>query len=97
MDSISEIRESRCPSQKETRIWHLQTFGKIGIMTKPATKKIKAKLEDRGRPGMFVGYADNHASHVYHIMNLQMMIASVVVTKKRSMRVLNSSRKVDLH
>jgi hypothetical protein len=55
-------------------------------VTKPATQKIKAKLEDRGRPGMFVGYADNHAKGMYRIMNIQMnrMLKShdIIWTKK---------------
>ncbi len=50
---------------------HLRTFGEIGIVTNPSTQKIKAKLADRGKTCMFVGYAENHASGVYRMLNLK--------------------------
>jgi hypothetical protein len=49
----------------------LRTFGKIGIVTNLLTQKIKAELADRGKTCMFVGYAKNHASGVYWMLNLK--------------------------
>ena len=47
----------------------LKVFGEVGIC-KDNTKKRKSKLENRGKYAMFLGYADNHASDVYRMLNL---------------------------
>ena len=44
---------------------HLKTFGEVGVVTKNNNNKIKAKLDNRGAVGIFVGYAKNHAGDVY--------------------------------
>ena len=35
-------------------------------------KKMRSKLHTRGRTGIFVGYADDHAGNVYRFINIQM-------------------------
>ena len=35
-------------------------------------KKMRSKLDTRGRTGIFVGYADDHAGNVYRFINIQM-------------------------
>ena len=34
-------------------------------------KKMRSKLDTRGRTGIFVGYADDHAGNVYRFINVQ--------------------------
>ena len=34
-------------------------------------KKMKSKLDTRGRTGIFVGYADDHAGNIYRFINIQ--------------------------
>ena len=41
----------------------LKIFGELAVILK--VKKIRAKLEDRGFPAIFVGYTDDHASGVF--------------------------------
>ena len=35
-------------------------------------KKMRSKLDTRGKTGIFVGYADDHAGNVYRFINIQM-------------------------
>jgi hypothetical protein len=47
---------------------NLRTFGEIGIVyTKPT--KIRNKLEKRGNPCMFIGYAEDHTSNMFKLNN----------------------------
>jgi len=48
----------------------LRAFREIGV-THDA-KTIRSKLENRGVPSMFVGYADDHAASTYRMLNLEM-------------------------
>ena len=50
---------------------HLRVFGEIGIVSDYANMKIRGKLADRGKPCLFVGYPENHASDVFRMINLQ--------------------------
>ena len=54
-------------------------------------KKMRSKVDTRGRTGIFVGYAHNHAGNVYRFINIQ--------TKKnilsRDIQWLNSFWKED--
>lgn len=50
---------------------NLRKFGEIGIVTKTNMTKVRSKLEDRGEPCMFIGYADKHAGNVYRMLNLR--------------------------
>ncbi|KAG7357827.1 reverse transcriptase RNA-dependent DNA polymerase [Nitzschia inconspicua] len=47
---------------------YLRTFGEIGIIRNIAT--VKPKLDDRGTPAMFLGYAKQHTGNVYRMLDL---------------------------
>jgi hypothetical protein len=49
----------------------LRTFGEIGIVSYYANKKLRGKLDDRGRPCMMVGYAKDHSDDVYRMLDLK--------------------------
>ena len=48
---------------------HLHTFGEVAIVKNHA-RQIKSKLEDRGIPCTFLGYAEDHAGDVFRFMNM---------------------------
>ena len=48
----------------------LRTFGEMAVIAIPVGKKMRSKLDDRGKTGMFVGYADDHTKDVYRFMNI---------------------------
>ena len=48
---------------------NLKVFGEIGIVHNHSTE-IKAKLENRGFPAMFIGYPLNHKNDCFQFMNL---------------------------
>lgn len=50
---------------------YLRPFGEIGIVTDHKKRKIRAKLQDRGIPCMFLGYSDNHSGNVNRFLNLK--------------------------
>ena len=73
---MTEEGETHCPHVKffgelPKYARELKTFGEIGIAAIHENKKIRGKLDDRGRPCMFVGYAKNHAGNVYRMLNLK--------------------------
>ena len=45
---------------------HFRSFGAIH-----EGKKMRPKLDTRGKTSMFVGYADNHTGDVYRFINIQ--------------------------
>jgi hypothetical protein len=50
-------------------IWNLRTFGEMAVA---ATRlKIQAQILNKGKYGMFVGYAPNHAPDVYRILKME--------------------------
>lgn len=49
-------------------IGQLRIFGEIGVVH--FGKKIRAKLDDRGKPCMFLGRAPNHSSDTHRFLNL---------------------------
>lgn len=55
---------------KEEKLKTLKPFGSIGIVEINKTRKIRGKLEDRGRPCMYLGQARNHADDVYRFLDL---------------------------
>ena len=50
----------------------LRSFGEMAVMAISDGKKMRSKLDTRGRTGIFVGYANNHAGNVYRFINIQM-------------------------
>ena len=49
-------------------------------------KKMRSKLDTRGRTGIFVGYASNHSGNVYRFINIQMK----KIILSRDIQLLNS-------
>ena len=48
---------------------NLRTFGEIGVVRNYA-KKMKAKLDNRGKVCAMVGYANDHSGDVYRMLDL---------------------------
>ena len=49
----------------------LRSFGEMAVIAITDGKKMRSKLDTRGRTGIFVGYADDHAGNVYRFINTQ--------------------------
>ena len=49
----------------------LRSFGEMAVIAISDGKKMRSKLDTRGRTGIFVGYADDHAGNVYRFINIQ--------------------------
>ena len=50
----------------------LRSFGEMAVIAISDGKKMRSKLDTRGRTGIFVGYADDHAGNVSRFINIQM-------------------------
>ena len=50
---------------------YLRSFGEMAVIAISNGKKRRSKLDTRGRTGIFVGYADDHAGNVYRFINIQ--------------------------
>ena len=50
----------------------LRSFGEMAVIAISDDKKMRSKLDVRGRTGIFVGYADDHAGNVYRFINVEM-------------------------
>ena len=48
----------------------LRTFGEMAVIAIHEDKKMRSKLDDRGKTCMFVGYADDHTKDVYRFLNI---------------------------
>ena len=64
----------------------LRSFGEMAVIAISDGKKMRSKLDTRGRTGIFVGYADDHAGNVYRSINIQMK----KIILSRDMQWLNS-------
>ena len=49
----------------------LRSFGEMAVIAISDGKKMRSKLDTRGRTGICVGYADDHAGNVYRFINIQ--------------------------
>ena len=49
---------------------YLRSFGEMAVIAISDGKKMRSKLDTRGRTGIFVGYADDHAGNVYRFINI---------------------------
>ena len=65
---------------------YLRTFGKMAVTAISDGKKMRSKLDTRGRTGIFVGYADDHAGNVYQFINVQ----TKKIILSRDVQYLNS-------
>ena len=50
---------------------HLRSFGEMAVVAIHEEKKMRSKLDTRGKTSMFVGYVDGHAGDVYRFINKQ--------------------------
>ena len=50
----------------------LRSFREMAVIAISDGKKMRSKLDTRGRTGIFVGYADDHSGNVYRFINIQM-------------------------
>ena len=50
---------------------HLRSFGEMAVVAMHEEKKMRPKLDKRGKTCMFVGYADDHAGDVYRFLNVK--------------------------
>ena len=48
----------------------LRTFGEMAVIAIHEGKKMRSKLDDRGKTCVFVGYADDHTKDVYRFLNI---------------------------
>ena len=82
----------------------LRTFGEISVIAIHEGKKMRSKLDDRGKTCMFVGYADDHTKDVYRFLNIYMrrIILSRdvrwlnIIWKQYKKKRLNARRQVEL-
>ena len=49
----------------------LRSFGEMAVIAISDGKKMRSKLDTRGRTGIFVCNADDHAGNVYRFLNIQ--------------------------
>ena len=57
-------------SESARYVKYLRTFGEIAVIAISDGKKMISKLDTRGRTGILVGYADDHAGNVYRFINV---------------------------
>ena len=50
---------------------YLRSFGEMAVIAISDGKKMRSKLDTRGKTGIFFGYADDHAGNIYRFMNIQ--------------------------
>ena len=48
----------------------LRAFGEMAVIAIHEGKKMRSKLDDRGKTCMFVGYADDHTKDLYRFLNI---------------------------
>ena len=49
---------------------YMRTFGEMAVFAIHEGKKMRSKVDDRGKTCMFVGYADDHSRDVYRFLNI---------------------------
>ena len=49
---------------------YMRAFGEMAVITIHEGKKMRSKLDDRGKTCMFVGYADDHSRDMYRFLNI---------------------------
>ena len=63
----------------------MRTFGEMAVIAIHEGKKMRSKLDDRGKTCMFVGYADDHSRDVCRFLNIH--TKSIIIS--RDVRWLN--------
>ena len=64
----------------------LRSFGEMAVIDISDGKKMRSKLDTRGRTGIFIGYADDHAENVHRVINIQ----TKKISLSRGIKWLNS-------
>ena len=64
---------------------YMRTFGEMAVVAIHEGKKMRSKLDNRGKTCMFVGYAEDHAGDVYRFLNIHM----IRIIMSRDVRWLN--------
>ena len=67
-DDAAETPHKQFYGKEAQYVRHLRTFGEVGVARNIET--VKGKLEDRGTPCIFLGYAAQHAGDVYRMLSL---------------------------
>ena len=49
---------------------YMRTFGEMAVVAIHEGKKMRSKLDNRGKTCLFVGYAEDHAGDVYRFLNI---------------------------
>ena len=49
---------------------HLRSFGEMAVVAIHEGKKMRSRLDNRGKTCMFVGYGDDHSGYVYRFLNI---------------------------
>ena len=49
---------------------HLRSFGEMALLAIHEGKKMRSKLDNRGKTCIFVGYADDHSEDVHRFLNI---------------------------
>ena len=83
--SSEKCSYERFHGKKSKMVQHLCTFGEIGIVLKQKGQSMKGKLNDKGKPHIFVGYSDQHSGDVYRMYNP----STGKVANTRDVRFLN--------
>ena len=64
---------------------YMRTFEEMAVVAMHEGKKMRSKLDNRGKTCMFVGYAEDHAGDVYRFLN----IYTIRIIMSRDVRWLN--------
>ena len=65
---------------------YMRTFGEMVVVAIHEGKKMRSKLDNRGKACMFVGYAEDHAGDVYRFLNIH---THTKIIMSRDVRWLN--------
>ena len=60
---------------------YLRSFGEMAVIAISDGKKMRSKLDTRGRTGICVGYADAYGGNVYRFINIQ--IKKIILSRDR--------------
>ena len=75
----------------------LRTFGEMAVIAIHEGKKMRSKLDDRGKTCMFVGYADDHANiHTRRIILSRDVRWLNIIRKQYKKKSLYARRQVEL-
>jgi hypothetical protein len=68
---LAKSRRYGYKDQELPGLRNMRTLGEIAIVNHQAKRKMRGKLDDRGRPCILLGRAKNHHQDVYRFLNLE--------------------------